>query len=114
PEIARPLRGEVGGHAHQLLGTAKRQRREDHGVDDREQRAVGADAERQRQDGHGRKGAVTPRGAQRVAKVAEYSHGFGVWGSGFWFFGSRFSFLGLLKTVLRAFVSSWRPLMRQS
>jgi hypothetical protein len=48
PEVARLLRGEVRGDANELFRAAKRQRREDHRVDDREQRRVCADAERER------------------------------------------------------------------
>ena len=61
--------------AHQAIGLRKRQRLEQHAVDDAEDRGVGADAERQRDDRgerEGRRGAKLSRGVADV--VPEVVH----------------------------------------
>ena len=56
---------------HEAAGIAERQRAQQHGVDDREDGGVGADAERERQhDDRGETGALAHQ-AQRIAKILE-------------------------------------------
>ena len=53
----------------QTAGVAVRQRLEQHAVDDAEDRAVGADAERERDDGDEREPGRSPQDAHRVGEV---------------------------------------------
>ena len=63
-------------HEHQPLGVGERQRLEQHGVDDGEDRGIGADAERERGDGDRRKCRRAAQQPQRVADVLEeIAHG---------------------------------------
>ena len=50
PELVEPERRELGRQIHQLLGLGIAERPQDHAVDDRENRGVRADAQRQRED----------------------------------------------------------------
>ena len=70
-DVAGVLACEVDRHPHELLRLAERQRREDHGVDDGEERRVRADPERQRQHGDNGERAISPGGAGCVSKVGE-------------------------------------------
>src|SRR6185503_2543484 len=55
---------------HQLIGLPERKRPQEHRVDDGEDRGVGADAERQREDGHGGETRAREQHADGVAKIA--------------------------------------------
>ena len=59
-------------HAHERVGLRVGERTQQHAVDDAEDRAAGADAERQRQDGDDREARSPRQLAQRVAGVAQY------------------------------------------
>src|SRR5262249_56605626 len=60
-------------HVDQLLWIGKRQRLEQDGVDDAEHGGVGADAERERQDGRQREAGLPDEGADAVAEVLNES-----------------------------------------
>ncbi len=57
-------------HEHQLAGIAKRQRADQHRVDEREDREVRADAECQREHRGCREAGAAPQRAQAVAQIA--------------------------------------------
>ena len=57
-------------HAHELVGMRIGERTEEHAVDDAEDGAAGADAERQRQDGHDREARGPGELTDGVARVA--------------------------------------------
>src|SRR5580692_9290751 len=57
--------------ADQLLRIRKRQRAEEQGVDDTEDGDVGANGEREDEDGDGREAGITAEGAESVAHVLE-------------------------------------------
>ena len=50
PELIEPERRELGGQVHQLFGLRIAQRTQDHAVDDRENRGICANSERERQN----------------------------------------------------------------
>ena len=55
-----------------LVGHLQQRRRpEEHAIDEREHRRVGADPERERQDDGGREGGLRAEAAKRVAQVLE-------------------------------------------
>ena len=62
---------------HQPVGVGKRHRLEEDGVDDREDRGVGADAERQRRHRRGGEAPALPEHPQRLPQVLEeaFNHG---------------------------------------
>jgi hypothetical protein len=69
PELVEPEGRELGCQVHQLIGIRIAERAKDHGIDDREDGGVRADAQRQRQDrdeGEGRRAQQAP---DRVSKV---------------------------------------------
>jgi hypothetical protein len=55
---------------HQLLGSGIPEWPQDHGVDDREDRGVGADAQSQRQQRHGGEHGTAPKRAEPVAQIS--------------------------------------------
>ena len=61
------------GHLDDLIGLGKRQRPQQHGVDDREHRGIHADAKRQRQNRDGREAGILAQLAKCVAKILEES-----------------------------------------
>jgi hypothetical protein len=61
----------VAPHHHDAIRIAIRQRPQDHRVDDAENRRVGADAERERQQRDERKARLLDERANREAKVLE-------------------------------------------
>ena len=63
--------GDVVLQHDQTVGVGKRHRLEQHRVDDREDRRVGANAERQRRDRGGREAPALPEHPQRLAQVFE-------------------------------------------
>ena len=64
--VGRKMRGE----AHQLLGARIPEGPHDHVPEDREDRGVGADAERQRQQRDGSEDGTAPKRADRVAQIS--------------------------------------------
>ena len=65
---ARPV--QIARNKDEAVGVVIRERAEEHGVDDRENRRIGADAERQRQDDDDRKPRMCAEGAAGVAHIA--------------------------------------------
>ena len=59
---------------HEVVGPFKRQRPQQHGLDDGKERRVRADAQREGDDGGGRKGRLAPEDPKRLAKIA-HLHG---------------------------------------
>ena len=57
----------------EAVGFGIRQRPQQHGADDGEDRGVGADAERQRQDGGQREGAILAEQPEREAEILNQS-----------------------------------------
>src|SRR5215472_14450177 len=69
--IAMPVAARRGfPQAHQPVRFGKRKRSQQHGVDDAENRAVGADPQSQREYGDERESRAFAQQPQRVAKVA--------------------------------------------
>ncbi len=64
--VGRRMRGE----AHQLLRSRIREGPHDHIPEDREDRSVGADAQRQRQQRDGREHGTAPKRADSVAQIS--------------------------------------------
>ena len=69
--------GEAGPHVavaehDEVVGPFKRQRPQQHGLDDGKQRRVRADAQRERHDGGCRKGRLAPEDPKRLAKVTHH------------------------------------------
>jgi len=60
-------------NCHELLRGGHRQRADDEGVEQAEDGGVGADSERQGQNGGGRESGVLAQHAQRVSEVLEES-----------------------------------------
>ena len=60
-------------HMDELPGLRHRQRLQQHGIDDREDRGVGADAEGERQDRRGREAAVLPQQPEPEPYVLQHS-----------------------------------------
>ena len=61
PELSEPERRKLRGQVHQLFGLGIAQRPQDHAVDDREDRGIRADAQRQRQDRDDREAGARSR-----------------------------------------------------
>ena len=55
----------------EAVGVGERHRLEQHRVDDREDRGIGADAERERRDRRGREATALPEHPKRLAQVFE-------------------------------------------
>jgi hypothetical protein len=73
PERAGIQTGRDVPQAHELVRLRVRQRLEQHGVDDTEDRGVRADSEREREHGRERERGPAQQPAKRIAKIA--SHG---------------------------------------
>ena len=69
PELVEAERGKLRGEIHQLVGLWISERPQDHAIDDREDGGIGADAERQGQDGDERERRRAQQAADGVAKI---------------------------------------------
>ncbi len=80
PELIEPERRELRGQVHQLLGLRIAERAQDHAVDDRENRGICADSERERQNrdrGERRRAQQASDGETNIlAKIIEAHGGF--------------------------------------
>ena len=65
----RPFRRPGRRERHDAIGIGKGQRLEEHGIDDGEDRGIGADAERQHEHREDRESRIPPKRAQGVADV---------------------------------------------
>ena len=70
-DVAAVGRARVRGDAHETIGIRKRQRTDQDGVDDREDRDVRADAERERQHRDRGESGRRDDSSQAVAQVAQ-------------------------------------------
>ena len=72
PELGEPERRKLRRQVHQPIGLRIPERPQDDAVDDRENRGVGADAERERQHGHGGEAGSAPQHAQPMTHIARH------------------------------------------
>src|SRR5262245_54146743 len=74
PELLEPLPRKLARHVDELFGMRVRERLKNDGVDDREDRRVRPDAERQRRDNDERKARRAHERTERVPKVLHERH----------------------------------------
>ena len=72
PELVEAERRELSGQIHQAFRLWIRERLQEHAVDDGKDRGVGANAERERQHGDGRKPWTAAQHAQPVPNIAHH------------------------------------------
>jgi hypothetical protein len=63
PDRVGEISAVAAGHLEQLFGMGHRQRFENQGIDQAENGGIGADSQRQREDGHGGKSRTSAKGA---------------------------------------------------
>jgi hypothetical protein len=70
-ELGEPCLEVTLANHDQLLRLIEMQRLQQHGIDHREDGAIGADAKRKGEDGHARESGVPGERAKRVAEIVE-------------------------------------------